>query len=164
MSDKNPTFNLSIPWIQTSSIKGEMHSQFGVSVRIKLTRIFGNVAYLFYSKEGAITKEFCENLNKIMYKVLENPKLGQSLRKSEDGETPKDKFKEKLGKIADMVYGQEEIAEKNNDDQAGMIYLINEGRNKQNNINNIDFCKELGIACEKLPDKVTISDLWKIMK
>ena len=164
VSDKNPTFNLSIPWIQTSSIKGEMHSQFGISVRIKLTRIFGNVAYLFYSKEGAITKEFCDNLNKIMYKVLENPKLGQSLRKSEDGEAPKDKFKEKLGKIADMVYGQEEIAEKNNDDQAGMIYLINEGRNKQNNINNIDFCKELGIACEKLPDKVTISDLWKIMK
>lgn len=164
VSNKNPTFNLSIPWIQTSSIKGEMHSEFGVSVRIKLTRIFGNASYLFYSKEGVITKEFCDNLNKIMYKVLENPKLGQSLRKSEDGEAPKDKFKEKLGKIADMVYGQEEIAEKNNDDQAGMIYLINEGRNKQNNINNIEFCKELGIACEKLPDKVTISDLWKIMK
>jgi len=35
------------------------------------------------------------------------------------------------------------------DQQAGMIYLINEGRNKQNSINVIEFSKELDIACQK---------------
>ena len=52
-----------------------MHPQFGVSIRIRLTRIFGNAQYLFYLKEGTITKEFCENMNKLMNKILENPKL-----------------------------------------------------------------------------------------
>ena len=164
ISDKNCTFNLSMPWIQISSVKGEMHSEFGVSLRVRLSRIYNNTQYLFYSKEGNITKQFCENLYKEMMTILENPILSISLRKGNEGEGSKDKFKEKIGKIADMVYGQEEIAEKNDDDQAGMIYLINEGRNKQNNINNIEFSKELGIACEKLPDKVSISDLWKIIK
>ena len=45
-----------------------------------------------------------------------------------------------------------------------MIYLINEGRNKQNNINDIEFSSEFRIAYEKLLDKVSISDLWKIIK
>ena len=75
-----------------------------------------------------------------------------------------DKLKEKIKKIADIVYGQEEISDKNEDDQAGMVYLINEGRNKQNSINDIEFSKELGIACQKLPENVTINDLWKIVK
>ena len=47
-----------------------------------------------------------------------------------------------------MVYGQEEISEKNEDEQAGIVYLINEGRNKQNSINYIEFSKVLGIACQ----------------
>ena len=163
ISDSNPAINLSIPWIQISSIKGESHQEFGIAVRIKIPRIYGNSAFVFCSKE-VITKEFCENLYKFWVKMLENPILSISLRKGDEGEAPRDKFKEKIGKIADMVYGQEEIAEKNEDDQAGMIYLINEGRNKLNNINNIEFSRELGIACEKLPEKVTISDLWKIIK
>ena len=48
--------------------------------------------------------------------------------------------------------------------QAGMIYLINEGRNKQNSINVIKFSKELDIACQKLLENITINDLWKIIK
>jgi Bardet-Biedl syndrome 5 protein len=164
INDKNSSINLSMPWIQISSIRGEMNDKLGISVRIKLTKIYNNTSYLFYSKEGIVTKEFCENLSNNMSKMLVNPILSLSLRKNDSSESSKDKFKEKIGKIADMVYGQEEISEKNEEDQAGMIYLINEGRNKQNNINNIEFSKELGIACEKLPDKVTISDLWKIIK
>ena len=164
INDKNCAINLSIPWIMISSIKGESHQDFGNNaVRIKLTRVYNNAAYVFCSKE-VINKEYCDILYKIMIKNLENPILSISLRKGDEGEAPRDKLKEKIGKIADMVYGQEEISDKNEDDQAGMIYLINEGRNKQNNINNIEFSKELGIACEKLPDKVTISDLWKIIK
>ena len=164
INDKNTSFNYSIPWVQISSIKGEMHEKFGISFRIKATRMYNNTSYLFYSKEGIITKEFCEGLQKGMIKILENPILGISLRKVDEGEAPKDKFKEKIEKIAEMVYGKEEISEKSEGDQAGMIYLINEVRNKQNNINNIQFCKELGIASEKLPDKVTINYLWKIIK
>ena len=164
INNKNSSFNLTFPWIQISSINGEMNEKFGISLRIKLSKFYNNTSFLFYSKEGIINKEFCENLNKIMNKLLENPILSISLKSGNEGEAAKDKFKEKIGKIADMVYGQEEIADKNEDDQAGMIYLINEGRNKQNNINNIEFSKELGIACEKLPEKVTIADLWKIIK
>ena len=164
INDKNNSINLSMPWIQISYIKGEMHEKFGISVRIKLSRIFNNTTFLFYSQEGIINKDFCENLSKLMNKILENPILSISFRKNDNTEAAKDKFKEKIIKIADMVYGQEEISDKNEEDQAGMIYLINEGRNKQNNINNIEFSKELGIACEKLPDKGTIADLWKIIK
>lgn len=164
INDKNYAFNLSIPWVQISSVKGEMNDKFGLSLRLKLSKYYNYTGYLFYSNKGVINKEFCETLYKTMMKMLENPILSISLRKGDEKEAPKDKFKEKIAKIADMVYGQEEISEKNEDNQAGMIYLINEGRNKQNNINDIEFSSELGIACEKLPDKVTISDLWKIIK
>ena len=164
INDKNTSFNLSIPWIQISSLKGEMNDKYGVSIRIKLSKIYEYTSFLFYSKDKIINEEFCENMNKLMIKILENPILSISLRKGDEGGAQKDKFKDKILKIADMVYGQEEFAERNEDDQAGMIYLINEGRNKQNNINNIEFSKELGIACEKLPEKVTIADLWKIIK
>ena len=162
INDKNISFNLSMPWIQISSIKGEMHEKFGLSLKLKLSKNYNYTSYLFYSNEGIINKEFCETMNKTMMKILENPILSISLRKGDEKDAPKDKFKGKITEIANMVYGQEEIAEKNEDDQAGIIYLINEGRNKQNNINNIEFSNELGIACEKLPDKVSISDLWKI--
>ena len=94
--------------------------------------------------------------------ILKNPIVGISIIKKADGVT--DKLKEKIAKIADMVYGQEEISDNNDDQQAGIIYLINEGRNKQNSINDIEFSKELGIACQKLPENVTIDDLWKIIK
>ena len=65
-----------------------------------------------------------------------------------------DKLKEKIKKIADIVYKEEEISESNEDEQAGIVYLINEGRNKQSNINDIEFSKELGIACQKLPENI----------
>ena len=141
-------------------MRGENHPSFGISIKIKLTRLYNNFIILFYSSDGKMDEQFCEDFRKQIEKFLKNPIVGISLLKKGDG--VQDKLKEKIGKIADIVYGQEEI--KNEDDQAGMVYLINEGRNKQNSINDIEFSKELGIACQKLPENVTINDLWKIVK
>ena len=98
-----------------------------------------------------------------MTKNLQDPILAISLLRKGNEIIP-DKLKEKIKKIADIVYKEEEISESNEDEQAGIVYLINEGRNKQSNINDIEFSKELGIACQKLPENVTINDLWKIIK
>ena len=164
ISDKNPFYNITIPLIQILSSTGENHSSFGVSIKIKLTRDFGNSIILIYSKNGKINEQFCEEFSKKIKKNLQEPILAISFQKRGQGEVVKDKLKDKILKIADAVYGSEEISEKNDDEQAGMVYLINEGRNKQNSINDIEFSKELGIACQKLPDNVSINDLWKILK
>ena len=162
ISDKNNNYNITIPYIQISASNGENNPSFGISLKIKLTRIYNYFTVLFYAKSGKINEQFCEDFQKKMIKNLQSPILGISLMKK--GEGVQDKLKAKIAKIADIVYGQEEISENNEDEQAGMVYLINEGRNKQNSINDIEFSKELGIACQKLPENVTINDLWKIIK
>ena len=162
INDKNSNYNLSVPYVQILSAQGENNPSYGISLKIKLTRLYNNFNILFYSKYGKLDEQFCEDFNKKMIIILKNPIVGISIIKKADGVT--DKLKEKIAKIADMVYGQEEISDNNDDQQAGMIYLINEGRNKQNSINDIEFSKELGIACQKLPENVTIDDLWKIIK
>jgi len=162
INDKNSSYNISIPYIQISAVQGENNPTYGISLKLKLTRLYNNFNILFYSNAGKINEQFCEDFNKKMKISLKEPILGISLLKKAEG--VRDKLKEKVAKIADMVYGQEEISENNEDQQAGIIYLINEGRNKQNSINDIEFSKELGIACQKLPENVTINDLWKIIK
>ena len=165
INDKSNNFNLSLPYIQISSIRGEDNPSFGVSLNIKLTRIYNNFTILLYSKSGKINEDFCEAFRKKIEKLLQNKILGISIiKKVEGAQSVQDKLKEKIAKIAEVVYGQEEISEKNEDEQAGIVYLINEGRNKQNSINDIEFSKKLGIACQKLPEGVTIDDLWKIIK
>ena len=162
INDKKDNYNLTLPYIQISSVRGENHPSYGISIKIKLTKLYNNFIILFYSSNNTMDEQFCEDFRKQIEKFLKNPIVGISLLKKGDG--VQDKLKEKIKKIADIVYGQEEISDKNEDEQAGMVYLINEGRNKQNSINDIEFSKELGIACQKLPDNVTINDLWKIVK
>ena len=162
LSDKNNNYNISVPYIQISSIRGEENSSFGISLKVKLTRLYNNFMILFYSKNGIINEQFCEEFRKKIENNLQHKILGISILKK--GEGAQDKLKDKIWKIADIVYGQEEISESNEDEQAGIVYLINEGRNKQNSINDIEFSKELGIACQKLPENLSINDLWKIIK
>ena len=162
INDKKDTFNLSLPYIQISSVRGDNHSSFGISLKFKLTKLYNNLIIFFYSSNNKFDEQFCEDFRKKVEKYLKTPIVGISLLKKVEG--VQDKLKEKIGKIADIVYGQEEISDKIEDDQAGMVYLINEGRNKQSSINDIEFSKELGIACQKLPDNITIDDLWKIIK
>ena len=163
INDKNNNFNISVPWIQISSAKGENNPSFGISLKIKLNRLYNNFTILFYSRYDKIDEQFCEDFIKKMTKNLQDPILAISLLRKGNEIIP-DKLKEKIKKIADIVYKEEEISESNEDEQAGIVYLINEGRNKQSNINDIEFSKELGIACQKLPENVTINDLWKIIK
>ena len=162
INDKKDSYNLSLPYVQISSIIGENNSSFGISLKIRLSRLYNNFIILFYSNNGKMDEQFCEEFKKKVENFSKNPILGISLIKK--GEGVQDKLREKIGKIAEIVYGQEEISDSNEDEQAGIVYLINEGRNKQNSINEIEFSKELGIACQKLPENVTINDLWKIIK
>ena len=162
INDKKDNYNISLPYVQISSIIGENNSSFGISIKIKLSRLYNNFIILFYSNNGNMDEKFCEEFKKKVEIFSKVPILGISLLKK--GEGVQDKLKEKIGKIAEIVYGQEEISDSNEDEQAGIVYLINEGRNKQNSINEIEFSQELGIACQKLPENVTINDLWKIIK
>ena len=75
-------------------MKGEMNDKFGLSLRLKLSKNYNYIAYLFYSNKGMINKEFCETLYKTKMKMLENSLLIISLRKGDEKEAPKDKFKE----------------------------------------------------------------------
>jgi len=72
------------------------------------------------------------------------------------------KIDEHFKKVVNKYFTDEDEIDNNNFNGISSIYLLNDYKNKQNNINDIVFSKELGCAIEKLPDKVTIDSLWKI--
>ena len=168
ISDKNSGNNISFPWIQILEIKEEKSQQYGFCFRINPKRFYNGNSYIF---NGNINNELINDLSSCLNKYNEDPILSINVQeylkgpgKREEAKKP-DKLKDKFNKIVDKVFGSEkEIEDRGGYTQSGVIYLINEGRNKKCSINDIVFNKELGIAAEKLPDGINIGDLWKINK
>ena len=46
--------NLSLPYIQISLVRGENHPSYGISLKIKLTRLYNNFIIIFYSNNDKI--------------------------------------------------------------------------------------------------------------
>ena len=64
INDKKDSYNLSLPYVQISSIIGENNSSFGISLKIRLSRLYNNFIILFYSNNGKMDEQFCEEFKK----------------------------------------------------------------------------------------------------
>lgn len=167
INDKFPNYNISFPWIQILEIKEEQNRQYGFCFRVNAKRFYNGCSFIF---TGDISNELINGLNDCLNKSNENPVLSVNVQeylkgpKKTDGGKKVDKLKDKFNKIVDKVFGNEKEVEDKGYTQSGVIYLINETRNKNCTINDIVFNVDLGIAAEKLPEGIKIEDLWKITK
>ena len=183
LSIQYENFNLTIPWIQMSKIQSKGDSKYEKLISVKIKSYFGGNLYNFYIAKTNLFDKILDDMTKAMYYYQEDPLLGVNINKlmiddSKVNKQKKDnkqisqvpeqppkklnKIDEHFKKVVNKYFTDEDIIDNNNFNGISSIYLLNDYKNKQNNINDIVFCKELGCAIEKLPDKVTIDNLWKI--
>ena len=183
LSIQYENFNLTIPWIQMSKIQSKGDSKYEKLISVKIKSYFGGNLYNFYIAKTNLFDKILDDMTKAMYYYQEEPLLGVNINKlmlddSKVNKQKKDnkqisqipeqppkklnKIDEHFKKVVNKYFTDEDIIDNNNFNGISSIYLLNDYKNKQNNINDIVFCKELGCAIEKLPDKVTIDNLWRI--
>jgi hypothetical protein len=183
LSIQYENFNLTIPWIQMSKIQSKGDSKYEKLISVKIKSYFGGNLYNFYIAKTNLFDKILDDMTKAMYYYQEDPLLGVNINKlmiddSKVNKQKKDnkqisqvpeqppkklnKIDEHFKKVVNKYFTDEDIIDNNNFNGISSIYLLNDYKNKQNNINDIVFCKELGCAIEKLPDKVTIDNLWRI--
>ena len=184
LSIQYENFNLTIPWIQMSKIQSKGDSKYEKLISVKIKSYFGGNLYNFYIAKNNLFDKILDDMTKAMYYYQEDPLLGVNInklmlddskvnkqkkdnkeQKSQAPEQPPKKVNridEHFKKVVNKYFTDEEFIDNNNFNGISSIYLLNDYKNKQNNINDIVFCKELGCAIEKLPDKVTIDNLWRI--
>jgi hypothetical protein len=183
LSIQYENFNLTIPWIQMSKIQSKGDSKYEKLISVKIKSYFGGNLYNFYIAKTNLFDKILDDMTKAMYYYQEDPLLGVNINKlmiddSKVNKQKKDnkqisqvpeqppkklnKIDEHFKEVVNKYFTDEDIIDNNNFNGISSIYLLNDYKNKQNNINDIVFCKGLGCAIEKLPDKVTIDNLWKI--
>jgi len=174
-------FNLTIPWIQMSKIQSKSDSKYEKLISVTIKNYFGGNLYNFYTAKINLFDKILDDMTKAMYYYQEDPLLGVNINKlmidenkpnkqnKDKNEQPQEqppkkanKIDEHFKKVVNKYFTDEDEIDNNNFNGISSIYLLNDYKNKQNNINDIVFSKELGCAIEKLPDKVTIDSLWKI--
>ena len=182
LSTQYENFNLTIPWIQMSKIQSKSDSKYEKLISVTIKNYFGGNLYNFYIAKSNLFDKILDDMTKAMYYYQEDPLLGVNINKlmidDNKANKPKkdkneltlqeqhpkkvNKIDEHFKKVVNKYFTDEDEIDNNNFNGISSIYLLNDYKNKQNNINDIVFSKELGCAIEKLPDKVTIDNLWKI--
>lgn len=182
LSTQYENFNLTIPWIQMSKIQSKSDSKYDKLISVTIKNYFGGNLYNFYIAKTNLFDKILDDMTKAMFYYQEDPLLGVNINKLmiDDNKTNKqkkdkneqltqeqppkkaNKIDEHFKKVVNKYFTDEDEIDNNNFNGISSIYLLNDYKNKQNNINDIVFSKELGCAIEKLPDKVTIDNLWKI--
>ena len=182
LSIQYENFNLTIPWIQMSKIQSKSDSKYEKLISVTIKNYFGGKIYNFYIAKSNLFDKILDDMTKAMFYYQEDPLLGVNInklmiddnkankpKKDKNELTPQEQHPKKVNKIdehfkkvVNKYFTDEDEIDNNNFNGISSIYLLNDYKNKQNNINDIVFSKELGCAIEKLPDKVTIDNLWKI--
>ena len=175
-------FNLSIPWIQMSSINSQDNEEYGKILIIKAQKLFGGNSYPFFSYDQQTITNLINEVLSLKKIYQSNPILGIDIKKLMDSEQ-NDNSKQVSNEIStnstnekkkskhDIAYenllnnmnDDEEIADNNYINETANIYLLNDNKSDQVNITDIVYSEELGLAVQKLPDNVTIDSLWKII-
>ena len=180
LSTQYENFNLTIPWIQMSKIQSKSDSKYEKLISVTIKNYFGGNLYNFYIAKSNLFDKILDDMTKAMFYYQEDPILGVNINKlmidDNKANKPKkdkneiqeqhpkkvNKIDEHFKKVVNKYFTDEDEIDNNDFNGISSIYLLNDYKNKQNNINDIVFSKELGCAIEKLPDKVTIDNLWKI--
>jgi hypothetical protein len=184
LSIQHENLNLTVPWIQINKIQPKSDSKYEKLISLSIKNYFGGNFYNFYTPKISLLDRILDDMTKAMYYYQEEPLLGVNINKlmnDDDFNNNMNKIKndkneksqqqpakkvnridEHFKKVVNKYFKEEDEIDNNNLNGISSIYLLNDYKNKQNNINDIVFSKELGCAIEKLPDKITIDSLWKI--
>jgi len=178
-------FNLSIPWIQISSINLQENEEYGKILIIKSQKLFGGNSYPFFSNDQKVINNLINEVLSLKKIYQSNPILGIDIRKLVDNNqfekqkknpnneinTNSKKDNEKKKSKHDILYenllnnmnDDDEIVDNNYINETANIYLLNDNKSDQVVLSDIVYNEELGLAVQKLPENVTIDSLWKII-
>ena len=175
-------YNLSIPWIQISSVNSQEKEDYGKILIIKAQKLFGGNSYPFFSYDQTTINNLINEVLSLKKIYQSNPILGIDIKKLMDSDqndnskqvsneistnsnTEKKKSKHDIAyeNLLNNMNDDEEIADNNYINETANIYLLNDNKSDQVNITDIVYSEELGLAVQKLPDNVTIDSLWKII-
>ena len=173
-------YNLSIPWIQMSSVNSQEKEDYGKILIIKAQKLFGGNSYPFFSYDQATISNLINEVLSLKKIYQSNPILGIDIKKlmgsndsskmtSNDISTNSNKEKKKSKH--DIIYenllnnmnDEDEVADNNYINETANIYLLNDNKSDQVSITDIVYSEELGLAVQKLPENVTIDSIWKII-
>ena len=149
-------FNVSLPWIQVKGIRVR-DSKYGVALVLETSESSGG--YVLGFKVEALEKVFTE-ITQLFETYSQQPFFGvdcvfEEAEKNIDEVTiPRE---EDTIDIVETGYEQQITAQRQR-------YEIGKKSKMQDEGNEIDIAlsEELGLACEKLPDSITLEQLWRI--
>lgn len=146
------SFNVSLPYIQIKAVKKKSVPAYGEVLCFETTAFTGNCVLMFRS-DGKTT-EIHSELNRLLRIYLENPVLGvevsrSAVQPSVEEVTVKREFE-------DIEFQDPEISTQSN---AYVAYLLSaEGIDRE-----LVYSQELGLAIERLPESISIEQLWKVI-
>ena len=178
-------FNLSIPWIQISSINLQENEEYGKILIIKSQKLFGGNSYPFFSNDQKVINNLINEVLSLKKIYQSNPILGIDIRKlvdnnqfekqkknpnneintnsKQDNEKKKSKHDILYENLLNNMNDDDEIVDNNYINETANIYLLNDNKSDQVVLSDIVYNEELGLAVQKLPENVTIDSLWKII-
>mmetsp|Transcript_27326 Transcript_27326/g.49152 ORF Transcript_27326/g.49152 Transcript_27326/m.49152 type:complete len:368 (-) Transcript_27326:256-1359(-) len=146
------SFNVSLPYIQIKAIKKKSVPAFGEVLCFETSAYTGNCLLMFRSENR--TAEIHSELNRLLRIYLENPILGVEVTRSPvqpsvEEVTVKREFE-------DIEFQDPEISTQSN---AYVAYLLSSEASDRE----MTYSVELGLAIEKLPESISIEQLWKVI-
>ena len=150
VSNVNPKFNISIPYVQMAQIK-QQDSKFGPVLYIKTKRNSG----------GYVIGFKCENLDEIYGQV---DSLYGSFSNSPNMGIPKDLLEGYAVEEVDVeedLFADTEIVESayNENQNLRALYAVDDKTDRH-----IVFNEEIGVSMEALPEGLSVKQLWQILK
>ncbi|CAD8205950.1 unnamed protein product [Paramecium pentaurelia] len=141
-SATNDLFNISIPWIAVKKISKKTTK----GLYTMIIETYSEFGGYFVGYRNIEIDNMIKECNKLHAFYIENPIYGIEVQEKQQPAVQK--FDERV-QVVQSVYNQ------------AARYQANENNDTQNDI---VYCQELGLAIQKLPGDVKLSDLWNIIK
>jgi len=152
-ANMNDLFNISIPYIQIASVRLR-ESKFGMALVIESSELSGGYILGFRIDPIEKLQEIQKEIASLHKPYSTNPIFGVEYETKD--ELPKAEEIIKFDTMDDV----NEIDDTNHESQDAFAAYLAEGPQKESEI---VFCRELGIAMEKIKDGFTLESLWSVL-
>jgi Bardet-Biedl syndrome 5 protein len=174
-SNNLDNFNVSLPWIQVRVIKIKEINKHGKIISVETGKGSVSNSFIFKFNEVENVMREIEGNYKLFIEspifgvdvnnvsVIENLKNFQKNEKNENFEKIlKNEFLNKNN--SHHMNDDVEVIETNYfNEQSNMLYYLTSNQEKKNVMGDIVYSNELGLAVERLPEKMSLENMWKII-
>ena len=154
-ANMNDLFNISIPYIQIASVRLR-ESKFGMALVIESSELSGGYILGFRIDPLEKLQEIQKEISSLHKLYSTTPIFGIEYETRDD--IPKS---EEVIKIDNSMDDVNEIDDTNYESQDAFAAYLADGQQRKDS--EIVFCRELGVAMEKIKDGFTLESLWSVL-